>query len=92
MPLTMQNILSHEWIGLQVTVAENADPRTRGLTGRVVDETRNMLAIETDRGILRIAKNHSIFRANLPTGETLIDGNELRYRPEDRIKKGLNKW
>jgi ribonuclease P protein subunit POP4 len=93
MGLNMQNLLSHEWIGLKVTVEQNTDAGARGLTGRVVDETRNMLTIETDGRTLRIAKTHAIFRATLPTGETLlVDGNHLRYRPEDRIKKSLNRW
>ena len=89
----MQNLLSHEWIGLKVTVEKNTDPGTAGLTGRVVDETRNMLAIQTDTRILRIPKSHAVFRATLTTGESLtVNGNGLRYRPEDRIKKGLNRW
>jgi len=93
MALTIQNLVSHEWIGLRITVEENTDPRARGLTGRVVDETRNMLTIETGKRTIRLAKSNTVFSATLPTGETLrVDGNGLRYRPEDRIKKGLNKW
>jgi ribonuclease P protein subunit POP4 len=93
MPLTTQNLLSHEWIGLRVTVEQNTDVRTTGLAGRVVDETRNMLTIEAKKRTLRIAKINSVFYVTLPTGETLrVNGNDLRYRPEDRIKKGLNRW
>jgi ribonuclease P protein subunit POP4 len=93
MPLNMQNIPSHEWIGLKVTVEQNTDPTATGITGHVVDETRNMLIIETRSGIVRIAKSHSVFRSTLPTGETMIvNGADLRHRPEDRIKKGLNRW
>ncbi len=93
MGITIQNVLSHEWIGLKVTVEQNTDLRTTGLAGRVINETRNMLTIETDRRTLGIAKNHATFRVKLPTGESLlVNGNDLRRRPEDRIKKGLNRW
>ena len=93
MPLNMQNLLSHEWIGLKVTVEQNTDPTARGITGRVIDETRNMLTIETRGGTIRIAKSNAIFRSTLATGETMmVNGADLRYRPEDRIKKGLNRW
>ncbi len=93
MPITSQTILAHEWIGLQVTIAECSDPGIKGLIGIVRDETKNTIKIETRGRVLTIPKLGTTFLTTLPTGEnTTILGSQLRFRPEDRVKKGLAKW
>ncbi len=93
MPMTSQTILAHEWIGLQVTIAESSDPGMKGRIGIVRDETKNTIKIETRGRLLTIPKLGTTFLTTLPTGEsTAILGNQLRFRPEDRVKKGLAKW
>jgi ribonuclease P protein subunit POP4 len=91
--ITPQNILAHEWIGLKVTIEKSTDPRVRGLSGLVRDETRNTFTIQTRDRILRVTKLDTIFKTTLSHGESLtVNGRALRYRPEDRVKKGLNRW
>ena len=93
MPMTPQNILAHEWIGLQVTVNASPDPGLTGLLGIVRDETRNTLLIEARNRLVRVPKANAQFTATLPTGEIVpVEGPLLRHRPEDRVKKGLAKW
>ncbi len=93
MPITAQNILAHEWIGLQVTINACPDPGLTGLLGIVRDETRNTLLIEGGNRLVRVPKANTQFTATLPTGEPVpIEGLLLRHRPEDRVKKGLAKW
>jgi ribonuclease P protein subunit POP4 len=93
MPITTQNILAHEWIGLQVTVKASPDPGLTGLLGIVRDETRNTLLIETQNRLVQVPKATTQFIATLPTGGMVpIEGPLLRHRPEDRVKKGLTKW
>jgi ribonuclease P protein subunit POP4 len=93
MGITPRNVLAHEWIGLKVTIGESTDHRAIGLSGFVRDETRNTFTIQTTDRILRITKLHTVFKATLPTGEILtVNGSDLRHRPEDRVKKGLNRW
>jgi len=93
MPITPQNILAHEWTGLTVSVKDSTDPNIRGISGLVRNETRNTIVIESRGLILRVAKYRATFAATLPTGETLtVDGNQIRYRPEDRVKKALARW
>lgn len=91
--ISAKNILAHEWIGLRVTVEKSTDPKATGIIGLVRDETRNTLTIETRTRTVRIAKLHTILQTNLSSGERVrVSGRDLRYRPEDRIKKGLAKW
>ena len=93
MPISPQNILSHEWIGLSITIKNANDPKLNGLSGIVRDETRNTFLIETDRKLVRIVKTKTQFEIAQPEiGSQTVQGELLRYRPEDRIKKGLAKW
>ena len=93
MPITAQNILAHEWIGLQVAVKSSPDPGLSGLVGIVRDETRNALLIEARNRLLMVPKLKTRFIATLPTGEAvLVDSPLLRHRSEDRVKKGFAKW
>ena len=93
MPISRENLLAHEWIGLQVTIDDCPDPSLRDISGRVLDETKNTLTIQTLKRRIVVPKSDTKLKATLPTGESVsIDGDLLRIRPEDRIKKRLNKW
>ena len=45
-----KNIVLNELIGLRVRVVRCIDKKQRGLEGRVVDETKNTLVVETEEG------------------------------------------
>jgi ribonuclease P protein subunit POP4 len=93
MPITPQNLLAHEWIGLQVLVKVSPDPGVSGLLGIVRDETRNTVLIEARNRLVNVPKSTAQFVATLTTGETVsVDGRLLKHRPEDRVKRGLGKW
>jgi len=80
------NLRKHELIGRWVRVVRATDPGIQGLEGRVVDETRNMLIVEAGGNPKMIPKEGSRFRFDVQGG-TEVEGDEIRYRPEDRIKK-----
>jgi len=80
------NLRKHELIGLQVRVVRATDPGQRDLSGRVVDETRNMLVVEVGGVDKRIPKQGSLFRFDVQGGLE-VEGDEIRFRPEDRVKK-----
>ena len=84
--ISSRNVLRHELIGLDVLVSGAANPLQKGLSGRIIDETRNLLVIETLKGMKRVQKAHSVFRVSLP-GRVLveIDGSVLVLAPEKRI-------
>ena len=91
--ITPHNILRHELIGLDVRVSQVKCPSLRGIKGRVIDETRNMLTIATRRRTVAIPKNVAVFRFNLHEG-TLedVDGARLVGRPENRLKTRMRRW
>ncbi len=90
--ITSQNITAHEWIGLKVKITKTTDPTFQGLEGIVRDETMNTFTIETNGKLRQVQKQKTTFRAELPTENVEVDGSLLRFRPEDRVKKGLRKW
>lgn len=77
----------HELIGLRVEVADAPDPSHRGRSGRVVDETQNLLVVEAEGRELRIPKEGATFRFLLEGDAVVLRGERLLHRPEDRVKK-----
>jgi ribonuclease P protein subunit POP4 len=84
--ITPQNVLRHELIGLDVLVTGASNPAQVGISGLIVDETRNMLSIQTAMGLKRIAKKMAVFRLSLPDGTIVeVQGSALVNAPERRI-------
>jgi ribonuclease P protein subunit POP4 len=91
--ITPKNLVRHELIGLDARVVESTNPSQLGLSGRVVDETRNILSIETRDGVRNLPKDSCTFSFHIPSGEWVrVDGKLLVARPEDRVKKKHRKW
>ena len=90
--ITPKNLVRHELIGLRVDIVSSADPTNAGRGGMVVDETRNMLVIENGRTgkVVKIMKKGAVFEftGDDGGGKTRLAGDDISYRPEDRIKKG----
>jgi ribonuclease P protein subunit POP4 len=93
MPITPQNLVRHELIGLNVKIAKSTDTTQNGLSGKVIDETYNTLKIETSKGEKLTIKENCVFVFTLPSKKKVeVDGKLLVSRPEDRIKKKFPKW
>ena len=93
--ITPRNLVRHELIGLKVEIRNSTDPTLKGVKGRVVDETYNMLIIETKtkRKEIKVPKRNCVFVFELPSGTKVkVDGKLLVGRPEDRIKKKIPNW
>jgi ribonuclease P protein subunit POP4 len=90
--LSPENIAKHELIGLRVVVADSSDPGHIGLSGRVVDETRNLFILETGRGNKRIPKLNTSLIFTLPDGGSVkVAGSILVSQPENRINKRIQR-
>jgi ribonuclease P protein subunit POP4 len=88
MELTPENLIYNELIGLQVEV----DSPCVRLKGVVVDETRNMLVIESGGKDKKIPKQAASFIFTLPDGRRVkVTGSLLISQPENRIPKRRKK-
>ncbi len=93
MPIRAENILRHELIGLNATVARSSNPYLAGIRGRIIDETRNTLKLSTRRGVRVVPKSVAVLRVSLPDGSIVeVEGARLVGRPENRLKMRARRW
>ncbi|MEM5793888.1 MAG: ribonuclease P protein component 1 [Candidatus Aenigmatarchaeota archaeon] len=94
MPITPENLVRHELIGLEVKIKESTDSTLKNLKGKIIDETYNTFKIEIKGGREKIIpKKNCIFIFILPNKTKVqVDGKILIARPEDRIKKKFRRW
>lgn len=88
MAITPTTLVRHELIGLAATVVSAQNPDLVGITGYVVNETTNMLHIETsDATVKQVPKRGTTFEFTLPTDERVrVDGRRLVARPARRTE------
>lgn len=85
-------ILQDELIGLHAKVVRSRNPSCRGISGRVIDETRNTLVIIQDNEDKIMVKEESTFHFKFPDGTVVeIDGKAIVGRPEDRAKRKIRR-
>jgi len=91
--ITPKNLIKHELIGLEVEIAESTNKFQVGLKGLVVDETKNTLIIETEKGMKKIQKKGSTFIFKISDEKKVkVNGNKISVRPEERLKLKVKKW
>jgi len=83
--ITVDNITSHEFIGLHTEITHSSNQQIIGLNGRIVDETKSMFRINTKNGIKSIAKSKNSWKFSIENQEIVIDGSKIAKRPFDRI-------
>ncbi|KXB02806.1 hypothetical protein AKJ45_00455 [candidate division MSBL1 archaeon SCGC-AAA261F19] len=88
MPITENNLLQHELIGLRAKIVQSTNPSLANKEGVIVDETRNTLVLKENESLKIIPKQDVRLRLNLPEGKKVkVDGRKLIARAENRIKK-----
>ncbi len=81
-------IVQQELIGLNAEVVGSSNPSCAGISGKVVDETRNVLVIMHQNKRKTVIKNTAVFHFTMPDGTVVeINGKVIVGRPEDRVKK-----
>lgn len=90
--ITPGNICRHELIGLYATVERSTNSFQDGISGRIADETKNMLVIFSGKGLKAVQKKGAVFSMRLPD-DTLVrvDGSVLVAQPEKRISMRIRK-
>lgn len=85
-------ILQEDFIGLDAEIIGSSNPSCVGISGRVIDETRNTLVLLQDDEEKVIVKELSVFHFKLPDGTIVrIDGKAIIGRPEDRVKRKIRR-
>jgi ribonuclease P protein subunit POP4 len=86
------NIIQDEFIGLESIVTKSLNLDSVGITGKIINETRNTFTILQNYKKKVVIKDTSIFNFVMPDKTIIeIDGKYIMGRPEDRIKKRLRR-
>ncbi|MFN7990537.1 MAG: ribonuclease P protein subunit [Candidatus Micrarchaeia archaeon] len=86
--ITRNNLLYSTFIGLQVEIVNSSQRKLIGLRGEVVDETMNLIIIESGGKQAKIPKVSSTFRFTTDDGQTVdVPGKKMDFRPHERPKK-----
>jgi ribonuclease P protein subunit POP4 len=85
--ITAKNLKKHELIGLEAEVMASNNKDLIGLKGKVVDETRNLIVLATDKGEKKILKKDVTLMIKINDEKIRVDGLVLVGKPEERIKK-----
>ena len=78
------NLAKHELIGLSVSVRRDG---TTEHEGRVIDETMNTFRLLKGDKEITVPKIGREFVFRLDGQDVALDGNGIKFRPEDRTKK-----
>ncbi|MGQ9530389.1 MAG: ribonuclease P protein component 1 [Candidatus Bathycorpusculaceae bacterium] len=86
------DIIRGEFIGTEAKVSKSTHKGYVGLSGKVIDETRNTFTIMHEGKKKKIIKNSAIFHFKFSDGTVVeIDGKLLLGRPEDRLKRRIKR-
>lgn len=88
--ITLDNITSHEFIGLDTEIIQSTNPQVVGLNGRIINETKSMFTINTEKGLKLIAKSTNNWKFSIKGQDIVVDGSKITKRPFDRI--GGKQW
>lgn len=83
--ITAENITSHEFIGLNTEIIASSNPQVIGLNGRIINETKSMFTINTQRGIKSISKSQNNWKFSIQNKDVIVEGTKIAKRPFDRI-------
>ena len=85
--MSSTDIRRRELIGLEAEVVESTCDQYLGIRGRVVDESRNTLTIQQDGKDKMVPKDCCRFKFYEGAEAHIVSGKDIKFRPEDRIKK-----
>lgn len=83
--ITIENITTHELIGMNTEIISSSNQQLIGLNGTIVDETKSMVKINTVNGIKSVVKPHTDFKFNVEGKEIIVKGTNIVKRSFDRL-------
>ncbi len=84
-----KNIVLEELTGLPVRVFSCKDINKIGISGIVYKETKNTIKIKAVCGIKTVPKIGSEFNFKIGKNLYKVKGEEINFRPYERIKKSI---
>jgi ribonuclease P protein subunit POP4 len=86
------DIINGEFIGTEGRIAESRHSGYVGISGEVIDESKNTFTILQRGKTKNVIKEAVVFSFRFSDGTVVeIDGKLLVGRPEDRLKKSMKR-
>ncbi len=86
------DIICQEFIGTEGKIALSPHAGYLGISGKIVDETKNTFMIQHGGEMKRIVKDAAVFHFTFSDGTVVeISGKLLVGKPEDRLKKTIKR-
>ena len=86
--ITGKNLLYSTFIGLEVEIINCSQRSLIGCKGTVVDETKNLLVLESGGREIKVPKVSATFRFTAESKEKMdVRGEDITFRPHERPKK-----
>ncbi len=89
MKIIPQEVAGCELIGTKISVVDATNKSLIGLEGKVMDETRNTLLIESEHKEVILIKEQITIEFKYKNQKVRVNGKILVARPEDRLKLKL---
>ncbi|HUT05704.1 MAG TPA: ribonuclease P protein subunit [Nitrosopumilaceae archaeon] len=83
--ITVDNITKHEFIGLKTQITDSTNSQIIGLNGTIINETKSMFGLKTEKGIKLIPKSTNSWTFKVNKQQITIDGASIQKRSFDRI-------
>ena len=82
--MNLETISKYDLIGQEITITQSMNREIRGIKGKVIMETKNMITLDTENGKKNIPKDICQFSNNEGLLET--DSTKLSKRPHERLE------
>lgn len=89
--MKLEDIAKHELIGLMTTITESTNKSQKGIKGKIIDETKHTIKIQTKNGTKTIQKKNITIEIEVENKKIRINGKVIEGKPEERVK-GVKKW
>ena len=83
--ITADTISRHEFIGLDTKVIDSNNSQVIGLNGTIINETKSMFTINTEKGMKIIPKSTNDWGFTIKGKNMIVKGSTITKRPFERI-------
>ena len=83
--ITADTISRHEFIGLDTEIIKSNNSQVVGLNGRIINETKSMFTINTQKGMKMIPKSSNDWGFTIKGKNMTVKGSTITKRPFERI-------
>ena len=83
--ITAETLSRHEFIGLDTKIINSYNRQVIGLNGTIINETKSMFTINTEKGIKMIPKSTNDWGFTINGKNMIVKGSTITKRPFERI-------